>query len=174
MGFLDKLLKIVDVVLEEENENLEKGHEFEEYVVSLFSKQYFSIVDWTKDRLDKRKGTWVESNSNPDLIIRYIPTKEQFAVECKYRSSLHKSKKIDKLTLHWAKPEQIENYKRFAKEKNIPVFVVIGLGGSPSNPKSMFCIPLEEARYPELFLSLLKKYKREPDKSFFWKNQTLS
>jgi hypothetical protein len=52
---------------------------------------------------------------------------------------------------------------------NIPVFVAVGLAGTPKNPGFMFCIPLEEAGYPKLFRSILKKYQREPpDKPFFW------
>ena len=59
---------------------------------------------------------------------------------------------------------------------NIPVFIAIGLAGTPHNPSFMFCLPLEEAKYPELFRSILKKYQREPkNKPFFWdaKNKKL-
>jgi hypothetical protein len=60
---------------------------------------------------------------------------------------------------------------------NIPVFIVIGLAGKPNNPEFVFCLPLEEAKYPELFPSILDKYEREPqDKPFFWdtKNKELN
>lgn len=60
---------------------------------------------------------------------------------------------------------------------NIPVFVVIGLSGTPNHPDHIFCLPLEIAKYPELFRSVLDKYAREPpNKPFFWdtKNKKLS
>lgn len=52
--------------------------------------------------------------------------------------------------------------------------MVIGVGGEPNNPAKMYCLPLNEAKYPELFPSYLEKYEREPDKLFFWKNNKLS
>jgi len=30
----------------------------------------------------------VESDSNPDLVMRYKPTNEKFAIECKFRSEI--------------------------------------------------------------------------------------
>lgn len=52
---------------------------------------------------------------------------------------------------------------------NIPVFAVIGLSGTPSHPENVFCLPLEVAKYPEIYRSILEKYARDPpDKPFFW------
>ena len=33
--------------IDQKEENLKKGHEFENYVVELFNKHYFSIYAWT-------------------------------------------------------------------------------------------------------------------------------
>jgi hypothetical protein len=37
----------------------------------------------------------------------------------------------------------------------------------------MFCIPLEEAKYPALSPELCEKFERSPKKNFFWKKGTL-
>jgi hypothetical protein len=159
MGFLDKLSKTLDLWLpggEEEDVNYQKGTGFEAYVAGLFTRRsdYFAISDWTRDNHDKSKGIYVESNTNPDLVIRYIPTNEKFAVECKYRSGFYRSQKINGPVVKWAAPDQIKRYNAYSWSNRIPVFVVVGVGGSPNNPATMFCIPLKDAKYPEIFPSV--------------------
>lgn len=107
-------------------------------------------------------------------VIEYKPTKEQFAVECKFRNGLFPSTKINDYVLKWSYPEQIQRYNEFSKAKRIPVFILVGLGGKPSSPKYCFCIPLAEAKYPELFPSVLEKHERFPkDRTFYWRNGVL-
>ncbi|EPG66447.1 hypothetical protein [Leptospira wolffii] len=174
MNFLDKLLKTVDLWIPDERQAmLDKGKDFEKYVISKFDKNYFTIVDWTRDHDINSSGRLVESNLNPDLKIRYNPTKDLFAVECKFRSNPVKSSKINDYVVNWSKPEQIKRYSDFMKRERIPVFVVIGLSGKPMSPEYMFCLPLASAPYPELFPSVLDKFERDPRKNFFWQNGIL-
>ncbi|VVB95057.1 Uncharacterised protein [uncultured archaeon] len=167
MGILDKIGKAIDALMEEENENYDKGVEFEKYVINLFNPKYFSIADWTRDSSGKH-DIRVESDSNPDLTVRYLPTNEKFSVECKFRSNLYDGK------LRWTYGQKIEDYRQYARENNIPTFIAIGLGGYPDEPDRMFCIPLEAAKYPELYPSIYEKYERDPRKQFFWKRDMLS
>jgi hypothetical protein len=164
VGILTKIVKAVEVFTEDES--VGKGNDFEKYVVGLFDKRYFSIVQWSTD-ITRKHDRFVEADAGPDLTIRYIPTDEIFCVECKFRSDLYEEK------LHWSNPEQLKRYQNFARESGSPFFVVIGLGGDPSYPERMFCIPLEEARYPALYPSVFEKFERKPDKNFFWKNSCL-
>jgi hypothetical protein len=164
MGILNKIAKVVEILTEDES--VEKGDDFEKYVVDLFDKKYFSIVQWTMD-INRKHDRFVEADAGPDLMIRYIPTGEIIYVECKFRSGLYEDK------LHWSKPEQLKRYQNFARESRYPFFVVIGFGRAPSYPERMFCIPLEEARYPALYPSVFEKFERSPDKNFFWKNGVL-
>lgn len=173
MGIIEKILKTVDLWLEEENDNYDKGLTFEQYVYDLFDKRYYSIEDWTRDLSDKRSGRSVESDKNPDFTVRYKPKNERFAVECKYRSRYVPSKKIDKNVIAWSYPDQIQRYQEFSKKMNIPVFIVIGMMGTPDKPQYMYCIPLEEATYPEIFPSIFGKYRRTPSKPFFWRDGVL-
>ena len=80
-------------------------------------------------------------------------TNEIFCVECKYRSKLFKGK------LQWSSPKQLGRYRTFANDNLVPFFVVIGLGGKARKPKRIFCVPLEEAKYPALSPELFEKFR---------------
>ncbi|WP_243684000.1 hypothetical protein [Methanosarcina barkeri] len=60
-----------------EDESVEKGNDFEKYVVNLFDDKYFSIVQWSTDIMRKH-DRFVESDTDPDLIVRYLPKDEVF------------------------------------------------------------------------------------------------
>ena len=164
MSLVSKISRAFDVLTEDET--VEKGNDFEKYVVDLFDENYFSVVRWTAD-ISRKHDRFVESDCDPDLRIRYKPKNETFYVECKYRSALYEGK------LPWSNPNQLQRYQEFARENELPVFVIIGLGGSADSPERMFCIPLREAKYPELFPSLFERFERDPEKRFFWKNGIL-
>jgi len=148
-------------------DNFKKGYEFEKYVVELFNEDYFNVNTWTTDGSGKHDGKWVESNFNPDLIMRYVPRDEKFAIECKYRSNLEDG------NLRWSYQDQIDRYNQFERENSINTFIVIGLGGDPSNPGRMFCIPLRDAKYSVLYPGTFEKFERPPARRFFWKDGIL-
>jgi hypothetical protein len=177
MDFLGKIQKTVRVWMPDDiQESMDKGHEFEKYVAGLFKlkNDYFAIITWNTDHSDKRAGIRVESDSNPDFVIRYKPTNEHFAVECKWRAYSYYNQNIRDYVIKWAEAYQIKNYQQYSKQHGIPVFIVIGLAGRPSNPEMVFCLPLDVARYPEIFPSVLEKYERNPpDKPFFWRDRNL-
>ena len=182
MGILKKIGKCVDVLLEDDEkqstppitkdepdanaerhaENYEKGVLFEKHVVGLFDQKYFVVHDWTRDLSGKTKGYVVESDSNPDIVMRYKQRDEQIAIECKFRSSLYQG------MLQWTTEKKLRGYRAYMKKTGIATSVVIGLGGSPDMPERMFCIPLTEAKYPGLYPSLFEKFERSPSKKFFW------
>jgi hypothetical protein len=58
-------------------------------------------------------------------------------------------------------------------DNRVPFFVVIGLGGKARKPKRMFCIPLEDAKYPALSPELFERFERNSKKNFSWKNGVL-
>lgn len=168
MGILDAgidLLKGIKYTFSEEPFMV--GLRFENYVSDLFSDKYFSIVEKTHST-ETNQERYVESSMNPDFVFRYNPSGEMFAVECKYRSNLN-----NEGLLSWSYPEQMKRYKEFSYRRRIPVFIVIGLGGMDVEPKEMFNIPIEEAKYPALYPSVFNRFSRPTDKPFFWKNGEL-
>ena len=90
---------------------LEQGHDFERHVISLFNKQYFTLVHWTSDVSRKHEGIQAESDKAPDLRMRYNPTREEFYVECKFRSGLTPEGK-----LKWVSSDySLNKYQRYAE-----------------------------------------------------------
>lgn len=62
----------------------------------------------------------------------------KFAIECKWREKL----KTD-LSKDLFPAKRIENYKNFSKTRNMPVSIILGVGGEPGNPDWLYRISLE-------------------------------
>jgi len=139
---------------------VEKGHAFEDYIVTLFNKRKFVLLEWRSDK-KASNGVYPVSCSYPDLEFHSRGTKKQrFAVECKWRQDL-----IDG-GVYWAKKYQIKNYLDYQKENGIPVLIAIGLAGVPSHPDHLFITPIDHIRkYPHVFTSHLIPFKRNPEHS---------
>ena len=119
-------------------EEMLKGREFEDYVLSLFNIQDGSELVLQEWQGDKSYGIIKpENNSNPDFVFRY--RQNEFAVECKWR---------EKLSCDWGKDlfptRRIENYRHFSEVRHMPVTIILGVGGDPCNPELLYRIPLEE------------------------------
>jgi hypothetical protein len=146
--------------------NVEKGDKFEKYVVDRFDDRFFSIVEWTTD-MSRKHNRFVESDCNPDLVVRDRKTNEIFCIECKYRSRL-----VDGY-FDWSYPEQMNRYFSYAHEREIPFYIVLGFGGSPDSPSEIFCVPLEEAKNPQIHTSSLQRYRHNPTEDLLWESGTL-
>lgn len=164
MSFFNKLGKVIDIITEPES--VSKGYDFESYIASLFPQERFSIVEWTND-ICRKHDRYVESDTRPDLTVRHLKTDQIFHIECKYRSELYEGK------LNWTNPRQLQRYQEFSRNSQNPFYVVIGLCGKASNPKYLFCIPLQEARYPALYPSIFERYERDAWKEFDVKGRWL-
>ena len=119
-------------------EELLKGREFEDYVLSLFNIQEDGELILQEWQGDKSYGMiQPENNNNPDFVFRY--RQNEFAVECKWR---------EKLSRDWSKDvfpaRRIENYRHFSEVRHMPVTIILGVGGEPCNPELLYRIPLEE------------------------------
>ena len=146
-----------------ESDSHAKGLEFEQYVVSKFSKKYWKIKDW---RGDKKSGNrYAESSQYPDLEMRLTLHDSQYvvAVECKWRKEPKSNGKIE-----WSYPEQLKRYRRYAKETGIPVFIAIGLGGFPSKPDHVYIVPLSRMNSHEVTISSIDAYEHDISRNFFY------
>jgi hypothetical protein len=177
MGFLGKIGDVFHKIEYHTSDAPEiKGKRFEDHVENLFSKQYFKIIEKTHSH-KTNADRFVESSKNPDFIFEYIPTREKFAIECKFRTQLNKQNQLE-----WSYPAQLKRYQEFSYQRKIPVYIVIGLElifGDNDDPdyeeteSFMFNVPLEAAKYPALYESVFAKYERDYNKQFFWKNGKL-
>ena len=153
----------------ENDESYEKGVAFEEYIVSRFSRKYFSLKEWRGDK--SSNGVYAQSNTYPDMEYTFKLHGEtyNFAVECKWRAKYNKENKVE-----WSYEEQLARYRQFAKDKNIPVFIVIGIGGTPSTPANVFVVPLASIKNVELSKSWLENYRHDLSKNMFFDIPTQS
>ncbi len=139
------------------------GRTFESYTLSLFGPKDWIIVTKTGDFAEKL-GRKVESDSNPDLIMKHRTTNKVIAFECKYRSAFKKLNRGEGVV--WAQEYQIKNYKVYQEKTHTPVFVVIGVGGKPTNPQHLYLPPLYALKYSLAFKEYLEGFEREAKSKF--------
>ena len=121
-----------------QSEELLKGREFEDYVLSLFNLRKGDELVLQEWQGDKSYGMiQPENNSHPDFVFRY--RQNEFAVECKWREKIGRDWGNDLFPTR-----RIENYKHFSVVRHMPVTIILGVGGEPCNPEFLYIIPLEE------------------------------
>lgn len=135
--------------------NKEKGDAFECFVVKGFEKKYFTLKHWRSDK--GVPGRYAESNQHPDLEweFHHAGMRVPFAVECKWRQTAFRE------SVQWAKERQMQTYRDYAAQQNFPVFVILGLGGVPGRPDSVYVIPLERLTTCSVSLKWLQCFKRK-------------
>lgn len=140
-----------------------KGRDFEKFVVNRFSKKYFSIMEWRSDKCVN--GHYAESNTYPDLemVLHLGKSDYPFAVECKWRHEFS-----DNGYIQWCDDSQLERYNKFAQDKAISVFIILGIGGTPSSPTSVYCVPLKAMKYSGAKKDYLENFKHDNSKDFFY------
>ena len=137
---------------EETPEGFIKGEAFEKYIRNhLFIKDKFKILHRSHDYATN-KNDYIDDSKLPDFKFREKRTGKEFWVEAKYRSTYHEDK------VECYKHYQLDRYKEMDKE--LPVYITLGLGGEPDSPDQVFLIPVKDilSSYTKLFLSFLKKY----------------
>jgi len=137
------------------------GRAFEQFILDKFPKDRFNLVEWRSDKSSNGKVS--ESSRWPDLQLELNlqDAKHPFAVECKWRNDFWKG------IIEWARDAQISTYQEFQLSRDMPVFIALGVGGSPSDPRDLFIIPLSHLYKTILTEDWLKKYKRESRDNFF-------
>nr|MCR4816470.1 hypothetical protein [Bacteroidales bacterium] len=120
------------------NDEVLKGREFEDYVVNLFdlpNNKKLTLKEWRGDKT--LPGVYPESNSGPDLVFIYDG--RPFAIECKWRS--HLPKEIEKELMS---ADRHSFFKQYAEEHAMPVYLLLGIGGLPSEPDNLYLTLLSE------------------------------
>ncbi|MBR6182920.1 MAG: hypothetical protein IKQ77_17140 [Prevotella sp.] len=126
------------------SENERKGQQFEDYVISRFAPGDYKLIEKVNDYTSRHHVT--ERSKYPDLVLEKVDTKEQFAVECKYRSGWVDSN--GKPALIWVKQYKIDDYNKYSNDHDFDVIVVFGVGGTPDNPEEVFALPLRLLQKP--------------------------
>lgn len=119
-----------------------KGREFEDYVLELFNlknNKSFTLTEWQGDKMFG--DICPEGNKNPDLIMRYNEgdVSIDFAIECKWRKVIGKNLRTTVFP-----NEKMDIYRQYNKERNMPVYIILGVGGEPSSPYLIYLFRLED------------------------------
>lgn len=121
--------------------NLLSVRGFQIYLVnSLISENKFTILEWIPDK-GYGSDTSIESNVSPNLIVQ-DNRGNVLGLVCKYRSSYYLENK--KKEVCWASELQSEQYSKFSRSRNMPLYFVIGLRGKYNAPKYNFLVSLDE------------------------------
>ena len=138
------------------------GDDFEKFVVKKFNPKYFNVVEWAGDKYID--GIYADTTLHPDLLmeLKLKSGNEFFYVECKWRKGFNGE------IVQFARMDQFERYKQFEKEKNIPVFITLGIGGKAGNPETMYNLPLRFMDSNSITRQELKQYEKDMSKDFFY------
>ena len=144
--------------------NEKKGYDFEKFVVKKFSEKYFSIKKWRGDKYVD--GRYAEDTPEPDLLLEFKLKEDTslLAVECKWNAKLYKNG-------FELSEKDFEKYKQYEAREKIPVFIVVGIGGTADNPESLYLIKLSTIRYRFLKKEFLSKFeKKDKTQNFYFDN----
>jgi len=120
------------------NDELLKGREFEDYVLELLgvaNNDKLTLKEWRGDK--SLPGIYPEGNSNPDLVLEYDG--RPFAIECKWRSHLPQDTSKELLP-----PDRVALFAKYSQKNKLPVFLLLGIGGLPSDPDLLYLVPVKE------------------------------
>ena len=136
------------------NDDLLKGREFEDYVLELLgmaNNDKLTLKEWRGDK--SLPGIYPEGNSDPDLVLEYDG--RPFAIECKWRSYMPKDIEKEPLSA-----DRMATFAQYANKHRLPVFLLLGIGGLPSDPDLLLLTPLEN----NLTLDALSKSHVSPER----------
>ncbi len=137
-----------------------KGERFQEFVEDLFPIDEFILKRKTHSWRTLKKR-FVEDSLDPDFTFGHKDTGYIFSIECKYRNKFREDDRI-----YWVKRRNLDWYKKFEEEENHDVYVVMGVGGKPENPNSLFLIPLKDIEGCYMHKLFLMKYIRPKEHKF--------
>lgn len=156
---IDSETEIIDV-------NKKSGDDFEKFIVKKFPKKYFIVKEWAGDKYVD--GIFAETTTNPDILLE-LQTKFDTAfvsVECKWRREFKSG------SVQFAYDAQLKRYQAYEKDKGIPVFIALGIGGKPDQPDQLFVLPVKDLDGPKIKLKDLLSFEKKVESTFFFDAKT--
>ena len=146
--------------------NKKNGDDFEKYIVQKFDKKYFNVKEWAGDKYVN--GIYAKTTPQPDILFEFKFKNQtvEFSVECKWRNKFYMK------GIEFASSEQFKRYQDFEKNRNIPVFIAIGVGGKGKKPEHLYIVPLKSIESNFISTEKLKDYEKKGDRDFFFDLKT--
>jgi hypothetical protein len=135
--------------------------EFDKFIQNKFnSNRHFRLMEWIGD--EDHRTIFSKINMRP--ILKYEFNVGQFIYELTVECKWYKKYDDDINGIKWSENEQFDAFQQYQKNNNIPVFVIIGLGGWAYQPKYLFIVPFNKMKSPSVSMNLLYQYKNNPNK----------
>lgn len=117
--------------------NFEMGSRFEDFVRFNYFGSNYQITHVTPG-YKENCVQFNEDSYKPDLKFLDKGTREEFWVECKYRTYTHNKKEYQIIS---------ENQlRRHRSIKDSPVYIMLGIGGQPNKPLYLYKIPISRCK----------------------------
>jgi hypothetical protein len=146
-----------------------QGDDFEKFIVQKFDKRYYKVKEWAGDKYVN--GVFAETTQQPDLMLELKSDGKlhPFSVECKWKQSSSVN------AVQFCSEDQFKRYREYEKNKNIPVFIALGIGGKGIAPKQMYIVPLRLLSSNFICRKTLTEFEKKLDSDFFfyWKTGVL-
>lgn len=141
------------------------GCDFESWVLSHFDARIFTPETWNRSGSLENLAT---GSGIPDLYFKFRTEsrKDSFHVECVYRTAL-----LDGYYT-WGNDDKVLQLKQFATSSPEPVFLVLGLGGTPQSPNSVWTIRVNKRITSKIRLEDLPIARPLPDNGFKYNPNT--
>lgn len=142
--------------------NKKNGKDFENFIVPKFNEKYFKIKEWRGDKY--ANGRYSKTNLYPDILLEFElnEKKAEFAIECKWRSKYYKG------GIEFGSKEQLKRYQEFGNSRHLPVFIVLGIGGTGEDPNRLFIIPIEDIESNFISINKLEAFERKIENKFYF------
>lgn len=132
---------------------------FENYVAGLFDPERFKV---------SRRPVIKPANNNSTEKLNKLPGIElecldihghgdRFAIECKWVRHLYTRNNIQ--GINWAETKQIKNFCHYERKEKTPVWIAIGVEGSPSRPEHFYLARLSELKDSFIPENMLEEFK---------------
>lgn len=131
--------------------------EFENFVVKKFdfSRSNLSLLEHNVDEGREQANLLIEMDTDNESVYYML------AVECLWR------KEISSKGLYWTTESALKKYMGAADDDDAKLFLIFGLGGTPTAPKSIHIVPIKFLQQCFLSPSDLAYYKCESTSGLF-------
>jgi hypothetical protein len=137
---------------------------FESFVITLFDPLYFRYRRPKAERVFAGDVSQAETGPDFELEFHYKGTHVKLAIKCIYYNNIGGPElKILDLGHHQA-------CRRFEEEREMDVYYILGLGGTPDDPKELFLLPAKAVRSEYGSREALKPYRKSG--MFFYNSAT--
>lgn len=129
----------------------EKGNAFEAYVADILKGSGIRIKQWNQGTITET-GAMGENALNPDFYVEqpYGNSSLTYWLECKWRKKISGKYSFP--------PAQFERYKKTQHDSKRKVLIIFGIGGEPSNPGSVYIVPIDSIKDNSISQEALKQF----------------